>query len=113
MKYADIVTGLGLLVQAQRFHRNAADRYAKLFNASFVGKWPTIPADRPYTPLQEFYQRMAQKHLCQYFYYQQQGVRYQEIVDVAALDTGDGLEPGETLLPSEPSPADDRRLKGL
>jgi hypothetical protein len=111
MKYADIVTGLGLLVQAQTFHQKAADKYAKLFNDSFTGGPKNVTLS--YTPLQEWYQRMAQKHLCQYFYYQQQEVRYRELVDVVALDTGDGLEPGETLLPGEPSAADERRLKGL
>lgn len=112
MKYADIITGMGLLVKAQTFHRNAADSYAKLFNASFTGRLGKAKR-QPYTPLQEFYQRMAQWHLVMSYHFNQDELNYRELVDMAALDAGDGLEPGETPTPGDNAPGDERRLKGL
>jgi hypothetical protein len=91
MKYGNIVTGVGLILQAQKFHTEAAVKYAALFNSSFKGG----PGRLDYTPLEEFYQEMAQLHLCTRFKMDRALVRYHELVDIAALDAGDGLEPGD------------------
>lgn len=93
MKYAHIITGLGLIIKAQEFHKASAVKYADLFNRSFTGE--ASATDLRYTPLQVLYQQLAQRHLCQFFYFEKAEHRYRELVDIAILETEPGQETGQ------------------
>jgi hypothetical protein len=90
MKLASIASSCSLLVRTARFHWERAIDYSRLFNdCSTAGS-----IDLVYTPVQRFYERMANHHLCSYYRAKQLIQEFEILADYTLLSTEQGQNSG-------------------
>jgi len=87
MKLSSIASGCSLLVRTADFHWQRACDYSRLFNVGDRGG-----INLTYTPLQKFYERMANHHICAYYRAKRLIQEFEETADAELLKAETGQD---------------------